>query len=285
MRTIAHLSDLHFGREDVAVVEGLVAELTSLRPSLVAVSGDLTQRAREGQFRAARRFLDRLPFPKVVVPGNHDVPLWDLPRRILSPLGRYRRLVEPDLEPVFEDDALLVRGVSTARSATWKSGRISHEQIDRLRAAFCAPGKERLRVLVAHHPFTPPRQRPDQKLTSRARRALHELAECGLDLLLTGHLHQGSHEDARDHFERLSRSVLALHAGSATSDRLRGEDNSYNLVVADGPRLEVTVRAWDGARFVAAAARRWARDGDAWVRVDERTGTCNGPATRVSDPP
>jgi 3',5'-cyclic AMP phosphodiesterase CpdA len=273
MRTIAHLSDLHFGREDPRVVEELLRELAALRPSVVAVSGDLTQRARPAQFRAARAFLDGIPFARVVVPGNHDVPLWDVARRVLSPLRRYRRHVEPDLEPSFSDEELLVIGVSTARSATWKSGRISLEQIEKLRAAFCDRGEGRLCVLVAHHPFTAPAERPGQKVTGRSRAALEALSGCGLDLLLTGHLHLRSQGDARDHFDHLGRSVLALHAGSATSVRLRGEPNSYNWILLDGPRLEVTVRAWDGRKFAPELTRSYVRTPGGWRTAGERTGT------------
>ena len=108
MKTIAHLSDLHFGREDPAVVAGVVRELEIRKPSLVAVSGDLTQRARTGQFRAARAFLDRLPAPIVVVPGNHDIPLFNVFARWLAPLGGYREHINADPEPFFHDEALAV---------------------------------------------------------------------------------------------------------------------------------------------------------------------------------
>lgn len=269
MRTIAHLSDLHFGREDPAVVAALLADLEALRPSLVAVSGDLTQRARRSQFRAAREFLDRIPAPRVVVPGNHDVPLYDLVRRFASPLGRYARLVTPVLAPVYADDELLVAGVSTARSLTWKEGRISLEQIEALRRELCreaASGK--LRVLVAHHPFGTAADRPRARVAGRSGRALHALAACGLDVVLTGHLHRLAHGELEHPVERLARSVLAFHAGSATSVRLRGEPNSYNWLEVDGPRLALTVRTYAGGRFVAAQQRRFERVQEAWRSAD-----------------
>src|SRR3954469_2042372 len=98
MRTIIHLSDLHFGRTDPSVVEPLVATVAELRPDAIAVSGDLTQRARGEQFREARAFLDRLPpVPQIVVPGNHDVPLWNAFKRFAQPLANFRRYITADL--------------------------------------------------------------------------------------------------------------------------------------------------------------------------------------------
>ena len=108
MRTLVHLSDLHFGRVDAELLDPLVAAVAAATPALVVVSGDLTQRAREREFEEARDFLDRLPAPRLVVPGNHDVPLYRVWERFLSPLGKYRRIIEPDLEPSFVDGEISV---------------------------------------------------------------------------------------------------------------------------------------------------------------------------------
>src|SRR6478752_716554 len=110
MATIAHLSDIHFGRVEPRLVTALVRTIAAVAPDLVAVSGDLTQRARRSQFQAARRFLDLLPFPLLVVPGNHDVPLYNLPVRLLDPYRGYRRYIQQDLEPVFESHEMIAVG-------------------------------------------------------------------------------------------------------------------------------------------------------------------------------
>src|SRR5437763_2204567 len=137
MRTIAHISDVHFATENPAVVEGLLSDLKTIGPHLVAVSGDLTQRALRSEFAAARAFLERIPFPHVIVPGNHDIPLYDVGRRFLRPLHRYRRFITADLSPSYHDDEIAAVGVNTARSATWKNGRISLAQISALRTLLC----------------------------------------------------------------------------------------------------------------------------------------------------
>src|SRR5207248_6077307 len=115
VKTVVHLSDLHFGREDPPVVAALVDAISALEPSVIVVSGDLTQRARRHQFLRARRFLDALPFARVVVPGNHDVPLFNLFARVVDPLGGYRRYVTTDLTPTFVDPPVVVVGLNTTR--------------------------------------------------------------------------------------------------------------------------------------------------------------------------
>src|SRR3954471_22415928 len=104
MRTIAHISDIHFGRTDPAVVEGLIADFAGRRPDVLVVSGDFTQRARAGQYMAAADYHRRLPAPQLVVPGNHDIPLYDVIRRFFFPLQRYRKYITKDLRPVYQDE-------------------------------------------------------------------------------------------------------------------------------------------------------------------------------------
>src|SRR5436309_7341748 len=131
-RTLVHLSDIHFGRVDPALIDPLLDAVRRLAPDVVVVSGDLTQRARTGEFQEARAFLDRLPQPRIVVPGNHDVPLYNLYGRFVEQLARYRRHITDDLEPSYIDDEIAVLGTNTARSLTWKGGRVNGRQIARI---------------------------------------------------------------------------------------------------------------------------------------------------------
>src|SRR4030095_11831424 len=153
MRTIVHLSDLHFGRIDPAVVAPLIETIRQIKPDLVAVSGDLTQRARSHQFEEARAFLDELPKPQIVVPGNHDVPLHNVFARFLEPLTKYRRHITSDLRPFYYDDEIAVMGVNTARSLTIKGGRINEEQVAWMRERLCACDPAVVKIVVTHHPF------------------------------------------------------------------------------------------------------------------------------------
>jgi len=150
MRTIVHISDLHFGRHGNVVAEALHECIVKASPDLLVVSGDLTQRARHVEFTAARAFLDRMsPVPMVIVPGNHDVPLYDVVRRFVRPLGRFRRLISPIVEPFFADE-IAVLGINTARSLAIKSGRISLEQMDKIRRTFETVPHSLLKALAIH---------------------------------------------------------------------------------------------------------------------------------------
>ena len=266
MRLIAHISDLHFGAEDHALEEALVRDLVAARPSLVAVSGDLTQRARREQFAAARAFLHRLPAPRVVVPGNHDIPLFALWRRFLAPLARYHEFVDGEADPFYVDEEIAVQGLNTARSNTWKDGRISLAQIADLRARLCALPEGLFKAMVTHHPFVPPPRAKTPAVVGRGLQALTAAADCGVDLLLAGHLHEGYSADVRTTHVSLSRSMIVVQAGTALSRRRRGEPNAYNLITIDPPRIALQVRSFAGGEFVPAAAAEYLKEGGEWRR-------------------
>src|SRR6266496_3786612 len=156
MRTLVHLSDVHFGRVDEKLIDPLIDTIKAIKPDLVAVSGDLTQRARSQQFRAARAFLDALPKPQIVVPGNHDVPLHNPFSRLLQPLEKYRRFITDDLRPSYVDDEIAVVGINTARSLTIKGGRVNKSQIEWMRDRLCAFSDQITKIVVTHHPFDLP---------------------------------------------------------------------------------------------------------------------------------
>ena len=267
MRTIAHLSDLHFGRIDPEALEALEADLAEVKPSLVVISGDLVQRARRRHFRAARDFLERLPAPWLVVPGNHDIPAYNLLARFTVPFRNYRRYITPDLEPFICDDEIAVLGINTARPLilNFAHGRINRRQIEHIEASFrgVAPGV--FKILVTHHPFLPPPHKPAGKiLLGRARQALPALESCGVDLLLAGHYHRCFSGDITEHHSHLERPMLVAHAATATSTRLRNEPNGYNLITIAPPAVTFEERTWSGGRFAAADRSTFIRTPHRW---------------------
>src|ERR1039457_5835017 len=228
MRTLVHLSDLHFDRIDQALVTPLIALVTESHPDLVVVSGDLTQRARTEQFKQARRFLDALPTPQIIVPGNHDIPLHNVFNRFVRPLEKYRRYITDVLEPAYIDEEIAVLGINTARSLTIKNGRVNEAQIARARARLCALDDHITKIIVTHHPFDLPERYDDRNLVGSAPIAMNMFSNCGADLLLAGHLHASHAGNTSARYKIAGYSALVVQAGTATSTRGRGESNSFN---------------------------------------------------------
>jgi 3',5'-cyclic AMP phosphodiesterase CpdA len=267
MRTLVHLSDLHFGRVDPALLDPLVKTVHEVAPDVVVVSGDLTQRARRAQFAEARDFLARLPAPQIVVPGNHDVPLYNVFARMLRPLANYKRYIGDDLQPSFVDAELAVVGVNTARSLVLKNGRINEEQLQSLRATLSALPGAVVKVVVTHHPFDFAAGWDSDQRVGRADLAMATFARCGVDVLLAGHLHASHSGDSGDRYALHGYEALVVSAGTATSTRGRGESNSFNVLRVDAERVEVDRWTWDaaGGAFVPASAARYRREERGWV--------------------
>ena len=265
MRTIVHLSDLHFGRTDPAVLEPLRRCVEGLRPHLVVVSGDLTQRAKSGQFREAKAFLDTLPRPQLIVPGNHDVPLYNVAARFLAPLARYKKIVTADLDPAFIDDEIAVVGVNTARSLVFKGGRINEKQVAAVRERICGLPESVTKVLVTHHPFDAGKESEEDQIVGRARMALQQLADCGADLLLAGHLHETNVSHTADRYCIDGLSALVVQAGTATSTRHRGnETNSFNALRLTPNHIEVDRYSFQEGDFKREATWAFDHDGKGW---------------------
>ncbi|MEO8836057.1 MAG: metallophosphoesterase [Caldimonas sp.] len=267
MRTLVHLSDLHFGRTDPALIEPLLATVAAAAPDVVVVSGDLTQRAKQEEFDQARAFLDRLPAPRIVVPGNHDVPLYRVWERFLSPLGKYMRTIGRDLAPTFVDAEIAVIGINTARSLTFKDGRINREQLATIRRCFDPLGDAVTKIVVTHHPFDLPDEPGEVRLVGRANEAMTEFSRCGVDLLLAGHFHTSQSGASSARHPLPGYSALVVQAGTATSTRARGEQNSFNVLRVENDAIAVERRVWQPERgaFAAEPSERFARDGKRWV--------------------
>lgn len=267
MRTIIHLSDLHFGRVNLSLLEPLISSVKEIGPDVVAVSGDLTQRARSHQFQEARAFLDALPKPQIVVPGNHDIPLHNVFARFLEPLTKYKRYITEDLQPAYEDEEMVIIGVNTARSLVVKGGRINETQVGRLREKFCSLGSGVVKVVVTHHPFDLPEGHDERDLVGRARMAMTGLAECGADLFLAGHLHV-SHTGHTKRYNIRGHSALVVQAGTATSTRERGEANSFNVLRVAYPSISVEKFTWDTLKgsFAVSTAEQFQHTDEGWVR-------------------
>jgi 3',5'-cyclic AMP phosphodiesterase CpdA len=267
MRTIVHLSDLHFGRVNPAILAPLLSCIHEVRPTLVAISGDLTQRARSYEFAAAREFLDAIPFPQIVVPGNHDVPLRNLISRFARSLDYYKRYISADLQPFYADEEIAVAGVNTARAFTWKDGRINRWQLASLRLVLAPIGDDHTKIVVTHHPFDLP-EGAEGRVVGRSRLAIKTLAECGVDVLLAGHFHIGGTGYTTTRYDIPGYSALIVSSGTSTSTRHRGQPNSINVIMVDRPHLTIERHVWrpELKTFALFSAERFQRSPEGWIR-------------------
>lgn len=271
MARIAHLSDIHFGANDPNIVAATIEWLKEKQPDLVIISGDLTQRAREGQFKDAADYLLALRkngLRLLIIPGNHDIPLYDVIRRFASPLGRYKRYIAGDLCPWVETDEVAVLGINTARSLTIKDGRINEEQMQLIRQRFKGVAPNKTRILVTHHPlFALPIGQGNElsEAVGRHKDALRAIADAGIHVTLAGHFHRTYAEAASKMVAEVG-STLVIQAGTATSIRLRNQEpQSFNwLHVEQGNRMELQVIVWNGEDFQRASHVGFFLDGGQW---------------------
>ncbi|MBS8226130.1 metallophosphoesterase family protein [Vannielia litorea] len=260
MRRILHLSDLHYGKADADLEGPLLAAISKLKPDLVVISGDFTQRARRRQFRQAAAFLARVEAPVLSVPGNHDTPIDNLYRRFVTPFNRYKSHISPNLEPMVEDEKMQVVGVNTVNRFSWQRGRFSGRTVRRVCGAF-AGQNDKLNVVVVHHPLE---HGPtvEKRLMRGASAALQALSDCGADVVLSGHLHTASAAPFT-----AAPGLLFVQAGTGLSTRLRGETNNFNVLDTEEGRVCVTT--WDakGTGFVPGDSATYARGPAGWERV------------------
>ena len=277
MRTIVHLSDLHFGRFDDRLNEPILAKIDELAPHLVVISGDLTQRARPAEFRQARDFLDRLARPFLVVPGNHDVPLYNLFERVVAPLRRYRRFITADLAPVFSDEEMIVVGLNSARILSSRSGagRLNMRQVDHAvrqlsvaRASNSSSAARISKVVVTHHPFDLPEGYAADHLIGRAHLAMAQLARAGADVFLAGHLHRSHVGATAERYKIAGYCALVVQAGTL-STRERDEPNAFNVIRLAAPQATIEHHSWDQSQraFVRSWTGEYRHGEDGWTRV------------------
>jgi 3',5'-cyclic AMP phosphodiesterase CpdA len=272
MRTVVHLSDLHFGRIDPVVAEALQHTVKGLGPDVLVVSGDFTQRARSWQFRAARTFLNSLPQPQLLVPGNHDVPLHNVFARFLGPLRKYRRHMTDDITPFYVDDEIALIGTDTTRSFTIGGGGIRRRELRRILHLLKELPPSVVRVLVAHHPFDEPHAAAPFGRARPGPEAVEQLACEGIDVFLTGHLHVTFAGPTAKRYNVGGRSALIVEAGTAISTRVRGEPNAFNLLRLDRHAITVEHLVWDAMTrsFTNGESQRFAHTDQGWAQVASR---------------
>lgn len=288
MRTVVHLSDLHFGKEEPLLVTAIRQEILELSPDLVTVSGDFTQRARVSQFEKARQFLASLPFQQLVIPGNHDIAPWHRPvARMTNGLGDFGRYITKDETPFYGDSEIAVAGINSARIFSRKGGRINLAQVERCCELFGNASAHAVRILVSHHPFDLPPGHSAGDLIGRAHVAMEKLAECKVDVFCAGHLHVSNVCDTARRYGISGHSAISVQAGTAISRRLREQYNSWNVLRIQRPRIVVDRYQWDEnvGRFAVGSSEEFRHTEAGWARTqpdpnDADTFCSNSPVPR-----
>ena len=252
MTVLLHISDPHFGTEQAPVVEALAALARQQQPDLLVLSGDITPRARPAQFLAARALIDQLGAPLLAIPGNHDIPLFNLWARWRQPYGRHCAAFGADLEPVFRSPDLLVIGVNTTRPYRHEDGELSAAQIDRVAALLGDATQAQLRIVVVHQPLAVERADDVKNLLKGHLQAQRVWARAGADVVLGGHIHL----PLVIPLPGLVRPLWAVQAGTAVSARVRaGAPNSVNLLRWQATEGRCEVEQWDFAAHTGVFVR------------------------------
>lgn len=246
MIRIAHLSDIHFGDENPAAVAAAVDLLAADPPDLTIVSGDLTRFGETREFVAAAAWLDRLPSPRLVVPGNHDAPYLAWLDRLFAPFARYEAAIGPAQAVTWRAPGLAVYGLNTARGvqlrANWSKGQISPRQVDQALAWFASAPADAARVLVVHHPLIEMIGAPMTGRVWGGEAAAARLALAGVDLVLSGHVHA-------PFLLPYPQGRMAAAGAGTLSVRERGVPAGFNLIEIETGEIRVGALAWTATGF------------------------------------
>jgi 3',5'-cyclic AMP phosphodiesterase CpdA len=244
--TLLQISDAHFGTEQPAVVEALLRLAHEIQPAALIVSGDITQRARRAQFDAARAFVSRLSPPAVVaIPGNHDIPLFNVIARMFYPYAGFERIFGTHLEPEWHNDDFLVIGVNTTRARRHKDGEVSSEQILRVSKRLATASARQIRIVVTHQPVHVLRGSEIHNRLHGHAEAIPAWSNAGADIIMGGHIHLPYIAPLHEDYTEVRRRCWVVQAGTAVSTRVRRRHpNSVNLIKREDARTCVAER-WD----------------------------------------
>jgi 3',5'-cyclic AMP phosphodiesterase CpdA len=246
MTVLLQISDPHFGTEQPPVVEALLRLAQQIKPAALVVSGDVTQRATRAQFTAAREFVSRISPPAVVaIPGNHDIPLFNVIARMFYPYAGFERAFGTDLEPEWHSDDFLVIAVNTTRPTRHKDGEVSPEQILRVSKRLASASARQIRIVVTHQPVHVLRDTEVHNRLHGHAEAVQAWSRAGADVIMGGHIHLPYIAPLHEHYEDLQRRCWVVQAGTAVSSRVRRRHpNSVNLIKREDGHICLAER-WD----------------------------------------
>lgn len=244
---IAHLSDLHFGRETPQVLEALKDKLKMLQPDLIIISGDFTQVANEAEFKQASAFLNDLSALVFCVPGNHDVPAFNLLQRFFRPYKLYKQFIHGDLCPVLKCENAHIVGLNSARRAlphwNWANGAISHKQRRFMSHSFADTEQDAWRICVLHHPIHKIDDMPIDVTVFGRKKTLALMEKLEVDLVLTGHVHHSSIMTRKN--PENGHTGVYVSASTAISSRRRHHENGFHFIHLNNDKMQVENYVFD----------------------------------------
>lgn len=258
-RSLLHLSDIHLPADDPEQVDRLIATVKSLDPDLIIVTGDITRHGSLRQFKAGLEFMQALPYPAMVLPGNHDIPYLNLLLRIFRP---FQRLAShfPGVY-VQQDEQFLLVGLTTAAGLQWRLdwslGRVSLREVEKASQLMQAEYAAKWRIIASHHPLYPDSNDLYRSQTARAQIALEQLVQTGADIFLHGHLHRQRAEAVTV----AGRQVLMIGASTALGDRERGQPSGFNTLLIEGSTLRLIPYGWSNGDYAPQVERIFQRSG------------------------
>jgi 3',5'-cyclic AMP phosphodiesterase CpdA len=276
MRRIVHISDLHFGNNDPALLHPLRKAIESIEPHFLVISGDLVEHASNAEFEQAHNFLRTLPKPQMVVPGNHDLAFYNFFQRATVGLATYKKYITDDLQPEYQDDEIAILGANTSRIWPIRGGSLSSLQLEQLARNFAAISDEKVRLLVTHHPFDLPDVQGHRLIVGHARRAITRLAPL-VDILMAGHIHLSSTGSTATRYKTEGHAIAFVQAGTAISNRDKGETNSFNSLsvtsAKEGVSKAVVVDrfTWrkESGEFYCKCSTEFRLESEGWARVQK----------------
>ncbi|MEI8338136.1 MAG: metallophosphoesterase [bacterium] len=244
MKTIVHLSDLHFGKIDAKRVNPLIKKISEIKPDLIIVSGDLTQRATEKEYKDAKKFFRKLDRPIFVIPGNHDIPLINIFQRLTDPFKKYKKIISTDLNPFYCDETIAIAGINSVRRYKITSGRISSKQISTTEKLLDNLDPKLIKIVVCHHPLDLPYSAKTIKkhthgVVSHSKTAMKHFSKIKVDIFLTGHIHQSHVADTKRRYKIDGYGGLIIQAGTAMSKRTRWEPVAFNVLKIKRPNISI----------------------------------------------
>ncbi|GAC1412933.1 MAG: metallophosphoesterase [Candidatus Doudnabacteria bacterium] len=264
MKTIVHLSDLHFGRNDEKVIKAIIKSVKDIKPDLLIVSGDLTQRAKEKEFIAAKEFLACFKLKKIVIPGNHDIPLYNPVKRLLHPFRDYKKYISENLEPFYFDKEVTIIGLNTARRTKITRGKISSAQAGLIKKYFQNAGNA-ARIVVAHHPFDLPDKFGQRKMVIGAKKTIQKLIDAEVDLILGGHMHISHVRSIAERYNVDGKAALVVQA-STVSKRSRGENPTFNVIKIKPKRITIIRYIFQNGKFEKSLEEDFHLQQTSWVK-------------------